>query len=118
MVESTSLKKERVERAYQMVGAWRCRLGEPEAGLSCLWHRQNEMQAVTEADLGYRLFGFNDRVDLVPYLGAGLSEQSGERVPSRCRLRLQDFVDISFEASSGTGSDRCPNASSSVCAAP
>ncbi|MCY3933377.1 MAG: hypothetical protein OXH70_16845 [Acidobacteria bacterium] len=73
------------------------RLWEQQQGQMAFGYRQNAMQTVTEADLGYRLFGSNDRVDLVPYVGAGLSEQSGHAFRLGARLRLRDALDISLE---------------------
>ncbi len=70
---------------------------QPQQGAAALGYRGAEMRTLAEADLGYRLNLFGDRVRLMPYLGAGLSEQSGQAYRLGARLRLWESLDLDLE---------------------
>ena len=81
--------------------------GNASSGVSRLWEQQQsamalgrgdaEMRSLAEADLGYRLNLFGDQARLMPYLGAGLSEQSGQAYRLGARLRLWESLDLDLE---------------------
>ncbi len=73
------------------------RLWEQQQGATALGYRNTEMRSLAEADLGYRLNLFGDRTRLMPYLGAGLSEQSGQAYRLGARLRLWESLDLDLE---------------------
>ena len=73
------------------------RLWEQQQDAMALGHGQAEMRSLAEADLGYRLTLFGDQAKLMPYLGAGLSEQSGQAFRLGARLRLRETLDLDVE---------------------
>ena len=70
---------------------------QQQQGATALGYRNTEMRSLAEADLGYRLNLFGDRARLMPYLGAGLSEQSGQAYRLGARLRLWESLDLDLE---------------------
>ncbi len=73
------------------------RLWERQQSATALGYRDAEMRSLAEADVGYRLNLFGDRARLMPYLGAGLSEQSGQAYRLGARLRLRESLDLDLE---------------------
>ena len=85
----------------------RSTLGAASSGISRLWEQQNAAPAayraaapgsVTEAEVGYGLAVPGSRWSLTPYLGAGLSERSGEAYKAGARLRVGEFFALDAEA--------------------
>ena len=70
---------------------------QQQQGATALGYRNTEMRSLAEADLGYRLNLFGDRARVMPYLGAGLSEQSGQAYRLGARLRLWESLDLDLE---------------------
>ena len=54
--------------------------------------------STTEAEVGYGLAVLGSRGSLTPYLGAGLSERSGEAYKAGARLRVGEFFALDAEA--------------------
>ena len=85
----------------------RSSFGNAFSGIGRLWEQQQgqafpgygpvRLHSVTEADLGYRLDVLGDRANLMPYIGAGLSDQSGHAFRLGARFRLWDTLNLTFE---------------------
>ena len=85
----------------------RSTLGAASSGISRLWEQQNAAPlgyratapgSTTEAEVGYGLAVLGTRGNLTPYLGAGLSERSGEAYRAGARLSLGEFFALDAEA--------------------
>ncbi len=85
----------------------RSTLGAASSGIVRLWEQQNAAPAgyratapgsTTEAEVGYGLAVLGSRGSLTPYLGAGLSERSGEAYKAGARLRVGEFFALDAEA--------------------
>lgn len=88
--------------AFGLRSSW----GRAASGASRLWQQQAGMarrhgaaqpRATAEADLGYGLELGDGRVRLMPYLGAGTSEDSGQAYRIGLRLRLRESLDLDLE---------------------
>ena len=85
----------------------RSSFGNAFGGIGRLWEQQQgqafpgygptRIHSVTEADLGYRLDVLSNRANLMPYIGAGLSDQSGHAFRLGARFRLWDALNLDFE---------------------
>ena len=85
----------------------RSTLGAASSGIIRLWEQQNAAPlgyratapgSTTEAEVGYGLAVLGSRGSLTPYLGAGLSERSGEAYKAGARLRVGEFFALDAEA--------------------
>ena len=65
--------------------------------------------SVTEAEVGYGLAVLGSRGSLTPYLGAGLSDRSGEAYRAGARLRVGEFFALEAEAARVERSDATPS---------
>ena len=85
----------------------RSTLGAASSGIIRLWEQQNAAPlayratapgSTTETEVGYGLAVLGSRGSLTPYLGAGLSERSGEAYKAGARLRVGEFFALDAEA--------------------
>ena len=91
----------------------RSSFGNAFSGVGRLWEQQQgqafpgygpmRIHSVTEADLGYRLDVLSNRANLMPYIGAGLSDQSGHAFRLGARFRLWDALNLDFEGAHRDG---------------
>ena len=96
----------------------RSTLGAASSGITRLWEQQNAAPSayrpaapgsVTEAEVGYGLAVLGSRGSLTPYLGAGLSDRSGEAYRAGARLRVGEFFALEAEAARVERSDATPS---------
>ena len=80
----------------------------PSAELG-LRHDGGDAETVAEADVGYRLNLFGERARLMPYLGAGLSDHSGQAYRLGARVTVWESLDLDLEGAHRDGAGHLPS---------
>ena len=102
-----TLRVDPVSSSQGLSVSLRSSFGNAFSGIGQLWEQQQRqtfpgygpirMHSVTEADLGYRIDVRNDQASVMPYVGAGLSDQSGYAFRLGARFSLRDALDLDLE---------------------